>query len=162
MSKLFFLDDRDPFLDAMTAVKFSSLFLAFGLLGLGHASNGSSVTFPAPVGYSTKVYNVSAATTTISYSYSNEELALLWDQVGSIAVGPITTTVSPTPEPTLYPRPGIFHPPVSVYYKMSLPLPLLLESRLSGMDRFPHTSPLSTHQNSPQTLNGVLRPPHIK
>lgn len=60
--------------------------------------------------YSTKVYNVSAATTTLTYQYTNEELAMLWNQVGSIAIGPITTTVEPTPEPSSYPRPGIFHP----------------------------------------------------
>jgi beta-glucosidase len=63
-------------------------------------------------GYSTKVYDVSAATTTLTYDYSNEELAMLWNQVGKISVGPITTTVSPTPEPTSYPRPGAFHPMV--------------------------------------------------
>jgi hypothetical protein len=41
-------------------------------------------------------------------------LALLWDQIGPISTGPITTTVSPTPEPTAYPRPGGFHPQVTV------------------------------------------------
>lgn len=70
----------------------------------------TAVSFRVPTGYSTKVYNVSAATTTLSYNYSNEELALLWDQVGPISVGPITTTVSPTPEPSSYPRPGLIHP----------------------------------------------------
>lgn len=49
----------------------------------------TAVSFGVPTGYSTKVYNVSAATTTLSYNYSNEELALLWDQVGPISVGPI-------------------------------------------------------------------------
>lgn len=63
-------------------------------------------------GQSTKVYNVSAAKTTLSYKYTNEELAMLWNQVGKIEVGPITTTVSPTPEPTAYARPGMFHPEV--------------------------------------------------
>lgn len=63
-------------------------------------------------GQSTKVYNVSAAKTTLSYKYTNEELAMLWNQVGKIEVGPITTTVSPTPEPTAYARPGLFHPEV--------------------------------------------------
>ncbi|CAD6443387.1 561612e4-fcc2-40aa-8b81-cbb32c5273bb [Sclerotinia trifoliorum] len=65
--------------------------------------------------YSTKVYDVSAATTTLSYQYTNEELAMLWNQVGSIAVGPITATVEPTPEPSSYARPGIFHPLVPTY-----------------------------------------------
>lgn len=76
----------------------------------------TSVSFPVPSGYSIKVYNVSAATTTIKYHYSNEELALLWDQVGPISVGPITTTVSPTPEPSSYPRPGRYHPQVWPLY----------------------------------------------
>lgn len=72
----------------------------------------TSISFAVPTGYSTKVYNVSAATTTLAYHYSNEELALLWNQIGPISVGPITTTVSPTPEPSSYPRPGRFHPQV--------------------------------------------------
>jgi hypothetical protein len=71
-----------------------------------------SLTFVNPSGYATNVYNVSAATTTISYSYSDEELALLWDQVGSITPGVLNATVSPTPEPSAYPRPGPFHPQV--------------------------------------------------
>ncbi|RDW95084.1 hypothetical protein BP5796_00847 [Coleophoma crateriformis] len=65
--------------------------------------------------WSTKVYNVSAATTTLSYSYTNEELAMLWNQVGSIAVGPITSTVSPTPEPSSYGKPGVFHAQIPTY-----------------------------------------------
>ena len=36
-------------------------------------------------------------------------------QVGPVEVGPITTTVSPTPEPSSYPRPGHFHPLVPTY-----------------------------------------------
>ncbi|KAI9647404.1 hypothetical protein NHQ30_003789 [Ciborinia camelliae] len=77
-------------------------------------STSSSVT-TATNPYSTKVYNVSAATTTITYQYTNEELAMLWNQVGHIAVGPITTTVEPMPEPSSYPRPGIFHPLIPTY-----------------------------------------------
>jgi hypothetical protein len=74
----------------------------------------TSLDFAAPSGYSTKTYNVSAATTTVKYHYSDEELALLWNQVGSISVGPITSTVSPTPEPSSYPRQGRFHPQVCI------------------------------------------------
>ena len=70
--------------------------------------------FSQPAGYETKVYNNSAATTTLAYAYTDEELAMLWNQVGSIEVGPITTTVSPTPEPSTYPSPGTFHPLVSL------------------------------------------------
>ncbi|TVY91905.1 Beta-glucosidase 1A [Lachnellula willkommii] len=77
------------------------------------AADGSSLTSAS--GYSTKVYNVSAATTTLTYEYSNEELAMLWNQVGAIKSGPITTTVSPTPEPSSYPRPGALHPLVPSY-----------------------------------------------
>jgi hypothetical protein len=85
-----------------------------GSLFLGGASAqlSASPTFPTIANISTKVYNISAATTTLTYSYSNEELAMLWNQVGSIAIGPITATVSPTPEPTSYPRPGSMHPQV--------------------------------------------------
>ncbi|KAF8849549.1 putative beta-glucosidase 34 [Acephala macrosclerotiorum] len=79
-------------------------------------TSAGSLTFPPLTNVSTKVYNVSAATTTLTYDYSNEELAMLWNQVGSIAVGPITTTVSPTPEPTAYPRPGGgMHPQAPTY-----------------------------------------------
>jgi hypothetical protein len=82
------------------------------------ATNSSSPTSASE--YSTKVYNVSAATTTLTYDYTNEELAILWDQVGEIQIGPITTTVSPTPEPTTYPRPGVFHPQASTpFYQYS-------------------------------------------
>lgn len=75
-------------------------------------SDTTQIAYPTYSEYSTKVYNVSAATTTITYHYSNEELALLWDQIGPISTGIITTTVSPTPEPSAYPRPGGFHPQV--------------------------------------------------
>jgi beta-glucosidase len=91
------------------------VFLAGSALGNTNSSSSSpppSVTFPPVSGYTMKVYNVSAATTTLSYNYTNEELAMLWNQVGKIAIGPITTTVSPTPEPSAYPRPGPLHPQV--------------------------------------------------
>ncbi|TVY67390.1 Beta-glucosidase 1A [Lachnellula suecica] len=90
-----------------------SLLSLLLLLPAALAQNGTSPTSAS--GYSTKVYDVSAASATISYSYTNEELAMLWNQVGKIEVGPITTTVSPTPEPTSYPRPGSFHPLVPSY-----------------------------------------------
>ena len=86
---------------------------ALGSANWNVSSSLPFVTFPPASGYSTKVYNVSAAMTTLSYSYSNEELAMLWNQVGKIAIGPITTTVSPTPEPSAYPRPGPLHPQVT-------------------------------------------------
>ncbi|KAH6665616.1 glycoside hydrolase superfamily [Halenospora varia] len=85
------------------------LLLLPAALAVQNNTSGPSPTFAQPQGYSTKVYNVSAATSTLSYDYTNEELAMLWNQVGKIAVGPVTTTVSPTPEPSAYPRPGAFH-----------------------------------------------------
>lgn len=95
-----------------------SLLGAWLLSGAALAQSSSyamspSPTFPPNANYSTTAYNVSAATTTLSYNYTNEELAMLWNQVGSIAMGPITTTVTPTPEPSSYPRPGPFHPQVN-------------------------------------------------
>lgn len=93
--------------------RFRILVLAGTVLRVASAqlrnASTTSPSFPTMGNISTKVYNVSAATTTLTYEYSNEELAMLWNQVGSIAVGPITTTVSPTPEPTAYPRPGSMH-----------------------------------------------------
>jgi len=47
--------------------------------------------------------------------FSNEQLAFLWDQVGSISTAAIHTTVSPTPEPSVYPKPGYLHPLVPAY-----------------------------------------------
>jgi beta-glucosidase len=95
---------------------FSSAATALGNTNWNSSSSIPSVTFPPPSGYATKVYNVSAATTALQYNYSNEELAMLWNQVGKIAIGPITTTVSPTPEPSAYPRPGSLHPQVNIHY----------------------------------------------
>ncbi|KAF4624000.1 hypothetical protein G7Y89_g14176 [Cudoniella acicularis] len=87
----------------------SILLLLPATIAWQNSTSSPSPTFLQPVGYSTKVYNVSAATSTLSYAYTDEELAMLWNQVGKIAIGPITTTVSPTPEPSAYPRPGAFH-----------------------------------------------------
>ncbi|THV47149.1 hypothetical protein BGAL_0331g00070 [Botrytis galanthina] len=94
----------------------SKINCLFGIQIFAHLAHcTSSPTATATNTWSTKVYNVSAATTTLTYEYTNEELAMLWNQVGSIAVGPITTTVEPTPEPSSYPRPGLFHPLVPTY-----------------------------------------------
>ncbi len=99
----------------ISLVAVSALCASFGF---AQGANVPTTTVPGALkfhdhpGQSTKVYNVSAAKTTLSYKYTNEELAMLWNQVGKIEVGPITTTVSPTPEPTAYARPGLFHPQV--------------------------------------------------
>lgn len=84
------------------------------------AATGPPVTFPGPSGVSTSYsltsYNALAASTYLAQTdFSNERLALLWDQVGPVATGPITTTVTPTPEPSAYPSPGAFHPLVPAY-----------------------------------------------
>lgn len=81
---------------------------------------GGAVTFPPPSGVSTTYtltsYNtVSTATYLTQTDFSNERLAFLWDQVGPVATGPVTTTVTPTPEPSAYPSPGTFHPLVPAY-----------------------------------------------
>lgn len=79
-----------------------------------------ALEFPNPTNFNgsaipSKIYDVAAAKAPISYSYTNEELGLLWDQVGKIAIGPITALVEPVPEPATYPRPGNFHPLVPTY-----------------------------------------------
>ena len=102
-------------MSSLVPLQFLAVFLFPHIVlaaGNSSAPSPTSATFNSPSGYATKIYNVSAATTTINYDYSNEELALLWDQIGPIKVGPITTTVQPTAEPTAYPRPGSFHPQV--------------------------------------------------
>jgi hypothetical protein len=103
----------------------SSSFVALVQL-LGHASaqSGSSaggISFPDPTGvsttYSSKTYDISAATTTLANDdFSDERLAFLWNQVGPVAIGPVTETVEPTPEPSAYGNPsGGFHPYIPSY-----------------------------------------------
>lgn len=78
------------------------------------------LTYANPTGvsttYTTTSYNYSLASTYLpQVDFSDERLAFLWDQVGPVATGPLTTTVSPTPEPSKYASPGIFHPYVPTY-----------------------------------------------
>lgn len=95
--------------------------VAAAALGVGSVSAATGpVTFPSPSGVSTSYsltsYNPLATSTYLAQTdFSNERLALLWDQVGPVATGPITTTVTPTPEPSAYPSPGAFHPLVPAY-----------------------------------------------
>nr|OQO23441.1 hypothetical protein B0A51_07745 [Rachicladosporium sp. CCFEE 5018] len=85
------------------------------------AAVNSSITFVNPTGvsttYSTKSFDPSLASTQLpNDDFSNERLAFLWNQVGPIATGPVTTTVSPTPEPTAYGNPSNgLHPYVPSY-----------------------------------------------
>lgn len=60
-----------------------------------------------PSGYSTASFNASAQPTTpvTRTDFSDEALNELWNLVGPVATGPVTSTVEPTPEPTAYPQP---------------------------------------------------------
>jgi beta-glucosidase/6-phospho-beta-glucosidase/beta-galactosidase len=82
-----------------------------GLASVALASsndNAGELKFDAPSGYSFKTYNASAVptSTAINRDFSDQALAFLWDQVGPVATGPVTATVSPTPEPSVYHTPG--------------------------------------------------------
>ena len=80
------------------------------------ASASSSYATITSSSYSTTTYNYSATSTYLPLTdFSNEQLAFLWDQVGPIVTAAITTTVSPTPEPSAYPKPGWAHPLVPAY-----------------------------------------------
>lgn len=107
-----------------SALSSSSLVALVQLLGHASAQSGSSaggISFPDPTGvsttYSSKTYDISAATTTLANDdFSDERLAFLWNQVGPIATGPVTDTVEPTPEPSAYGNPsGGFHPYIATY-----------------------------------------------
>src|SRR5712672_2492810 len=80
-------------------------------------SNAGALMFKSPPGYSSKSYNASATPTAsmANKDFSDQALAFLWDQVGPVATGPVTTTVSPTPEPSSYPKPGVLHPLIPSY-----------------------------------------------
>jgi len=80
----------------------------------------SRLIYPDPTGvstsYTTTSYNYSLASTYLPQTdFSDERLAFLWDQVGPISTALITTTVSPTPDPSSFASPGIFHPYVPSY-----------------------------------------------
>jgi hypothetical protein len=93
--------------------------LSYALAQSGSVSGG--ISFPDPTGvsttYSSTTYNASAASTTLANDdFSDERLAFLWNQVGPVATGPVTETVSPTPEPSTYGNPsGGFHPYIPTY-----------------------------------------------
>lgn len=80
----------------------------FSLLSSGSAqvANGSALAFTLPAGYSTASFNASAQPTAFTRTdFSENALNELWNMVGPVATGPVTTTASPTPEPTAYPQP---------------------------------------------------------
>jgi hypothetical protein len=79
------------------------------------ASIPTAATFPNPTGvstsFATKSFNYTLASTYSAQSdFSNERLAALWQQVGPVVTGSVTTTVSPTAEPSAFARPGVMHP----------------------------------------------------
>jgi hypothetical protein len=85
--------------------------LAIPVVALAY-SNTSSITFPAPTAVSTS-YSTTTWTTELpttyqaNTDYSNQRLAALWQRVGNISTADITTTVSPTPEPSVFANPGL-------------------------------------------------------
>ncbi|KAF1993474.1 glycoside hydrolase family 1 protein [Amniculicola lignicola CBS 123094] len=74
-------------------------------------SNKTAPSFVFPSGYTSATFNVTAhASSPVSRTdFSNAALLALWDLVGPVSVGPVTTTVSPTPEPTYYAQPDANH-----------------------------------------------------
>jgi len=82
----------------------------------GNYSNSTTPTITPGGSYSTATFNYSAASTYLPLTdFSNEQLQFLWDQVGPLQTATITTTVSPTPEPSEYPKPNWIHPLVPAY-----------------------------------------------
>ena len=86
------------------------------------SATGGSLSFADPTGvyttYSTTTFTEELADPTYlaQTDFSDERLAFLWDQVGPIATGIVTTTVSPTPEPSSFPNPGgSLHPYIPSY-----------------------------------------------
>jgi hypothetical protein len=87
--------------------------------GNAQASFGNSstptFTFAFPSGYTSASFNASAQPTASipQTDFSDRALGALWQQIGPVATGPVTTTVEPTPEPTSYGKPGAIHPLVA-------------------------------------------------
>lgn len=95
-------------------------FLASFSVVFAQWSNGSSLSFPTPSGYTTASFNASAQPTSpiTRTDFSDAALNELWNLIGPVSTGPVTTTVSPTPEPSAYAQPDSehFHPLVSSNY----------------------------------------------
>ncbi|KAI5364741.1 Putative glycoside hydrolase family 1, glycoside hydrolase superfamily, glycosyl hydrolase family 1 [Septoria linicola] len=94
--------------------------VVLGIVTVTYAQS-SNLTFADPTRtsgtYTTTSYNASLASTQLAQTdFSNERLAFLWDQVGPISKGILSTTVSPTPEPSTFAQPGALHPHVPSYY----------------------------------------------
>jgi hypothetical protein len=81
-------------------------FLIFSSTATAQSNSTATLSFALPSGYSTRSFNASAQPTPFNRTdFSPNALAALWDQVGPVATGPVTTTVSPTPEPSVYAQP---------------------------------------------------------
>ncbi|KAF2021181.1 glycoside hydrolase family 1 protein [Aaosphaeria arxii CBS 175.79] len=91
--------------------------LSLCLLSLLASAHGEPLSFQTPSGYSTASFNASAQPTAAinRTDFSDTALNALWNLVGPIATGPVTTTVEPTPEPSVFPQPvgEEFHPLVA-------------------------------------------------
>lgn len=92
-------------------------YLSLLLISCLTSVRAQSLTFgPVSGDHSKTTFNVASATTHLPNSdFSNEMLNLLWAQVVPISTGHVSTTVSPTPEPSAYPMPGVFHPQIPTY-----------------------------------------------
>lgn len=91
------------------------------LVGFVAAQNASTPTYTFPSGYTSASFNLSLQPTPFTRTdFSESALLDLWDSVGPIATGPVTSTVSPTPEPSLaaWPQPNadFFHGLVTSSY----------------------------------------------
>jgi hypothetical protein len=87
-------------------IAFLPLILPFSSLASAQSVNGSSPTFTLPSGYRTASFNASAQPTAFNRTdFSENALNELWNLVGPVATGAVTTTVEPTPEPTAYSQP---------------------------------------------------------
>lgn len=80
-----------------------------------NSTSTSTLSFPFPSGYTSASFNATAQPTAPipQTDFSDRALGALWQQIGPIATGPVTTTVSPTPEPSVYASPGVIHPLVA-------------------------------------------------
>ncbi|KAF3054002.1 hypothetical protein E8E11_006067 [Didymella keratinophila] len=88
------------------SVSFLGLLATVAPLVQAQYSNTSAPSFTLPSGYTTSTFNNSAQPTAYNRSdFSPNALASLWDLVGPVSTGPLTSTASPTPEPTAYSQP---------------------------------------------------------
>ncbi|KAF2140338.1 glycoside hydrolase family 1 protein [Aplosporella prunicola CBS 121167] len=94
-----------------------SVLLALTAIASAQSSASHGLQYCTPADYATKTYNASnlSFTSRPNNDYSDQALAFLWNQVGPVSVGPVTTTVSPTAEPSTYPQPGAYHGLVPSY-----------------------------------------------